>query len=951
MELVGWAAVVGALVGWLAGDFSAIGFVLGGLGGAALGTRLRLAVRREATEAVRAALGESDDAAPLAAPAREPDVAAEPPARTPARIRTAPAADPIPISEEAPVPAPVPATAPAPVMAPAAAMAPAAMAYTTASPWTPPERTERVDPVEALLGKARDWLLGGNTIVRAGLAVLFVGLVFLARYAANAGLLPIEVRLAVIAGVGLVLLLVGLRQRLARPPFALSLQGAGVAVLYLVVFAAARAYGVLPAAAAFGFMILFAGLGCALALLQNSLTLALASFLGGFAVPVLLGGRSETPLGLFGYLTVLNLAILVIAWRKSWRPLNLLGFAATFLLAAAWGFSAYQDQHFLLCELFLALSVAIYLAAAMLYAHNTPGRLGGYADATLLFGTALAGFGLQAGLVEGRPFAAAWSALAFGAVYLSATALALRRRDPAQRFLAECLLAIGTGFVTLAVPLALSAEWTSATWALEGAGAVWVGARQARWVPRLFGLGLQALAALVALGSVEPNIAALPLANPAFLVPMLVALPALFTAWLLREPLPHNGSSLAQTWAPGEFGLRNVWFLGGFALVCLAILREVGRLQPGGEGAPLVAVLSGAWQLYAAVLGILLAMGLSQQFGRRTAWRVATWPARLALPALAAALVGAIALDRNVLYAPDWLFWAAAIPLTLWQLRHLAAERWTAVMHLGAVLLGTALLADALGLGIERAALWDTAWAGVTFLASATAILFALTHWAGRAAPRAEPTGLSWPLDPYARVYWWQAGALIAGMVYLGALLSTLLAEGVTDPLPYVPLLNPIDLSALLALAALALWRQVVSRSADVPPKAGWLCGGGGLGAGAVLAFAVINMVWLRTAHHWLGVDWSGAVLAESQIVQSGLSLLWTLIAMGLMLFAHRRAQRLPWLAGAVLLGAVVAKLVLVDMSKVEGIARIVAFIGVGVLMLLIGYFVPLPPRREEQAA
>jgi len=45
----------------------------------------------------------------------------------------------------------------------------------------------------------------------------------------------------------------------------------------------------------------------------------------------------------------------------------------------------------------------------------------------------------------------------------------------------------------------------------------------------------------------------------------------------------------------------------------------------------------------------------------------------------------------------------------------------------------------------------------------------------------------------------------------------------------------------------------------------------------------------------------------------------------------------------------VVAKLVLVDMSKVEGVARIIAFIGVGLLMLLIGYFVPLPPRKDEQ--
>ena len=74
-------------------------------------------------------------------------------------------------------------------------------------------------------------------------------------------------------------------------------------------------------------------------------------------------------------------------------------------------------------------------------------------------------------------------------------------------------------------------------------------------------------------------------------------------------------------------------------------------------------------------------------------------------------------------------------------------------------------------------------------------------------------------------------------------------------------------------------------------------------------------------------------------------------MAMALMLLGQRRSQRLPWLAGAALLVVVVAKLVLVDMSAIEGFARIVAFIGVGVLMLLIGYFVPLPPRSAEAPA
>lgn len=180
-------------------------------------------------------------------------------------------------------------------------------------------------------------------------------------------------------------------------------------------------------------------------------------------------------------------------------------------------------------------------------------------------------------------------------------------------------------------------------------------------------------------------------------------------------------------------------------------------------------------------------------------------------------------------------------------------------------------------------------------------------------------------------------------------MIAALVAEGVTDPLPYVPLINPVDLSVALALTALVLWRRMVSSAFDQPNTATPLLGKPALIAGGALTFVAINGIWLRTAHHWLGVGWSRTALGQSPVVQTGLAILWTLFAMGLMLFAHRRALRISWLVGAGLLVVVVLKLLLVDMSNAQGLERIVTFIGVGVLMLVIGYFVPLPPRKAQQ--
>lgn len=918
MGIIIWAAVAGALLNWMASDFSAFGFVLGAMMGAVMGAWLRSALRLEIRMAVERAVA---GLAPPPAPERE---VTEPPARPlPEPIASAPVApEPAAFRPAAPAP-PIPATEPV-------------IAYEAPAPGL----------IEVQLAKARDWLLGGNTIVRAGLAILFLGLVFLARLAVSAGFFPIEARLATVGLFGVALLVIGLRKRVERPPFALSLQGGGVAVLYLVIFAAAKVYTVMPPVAALGFMVLFAALGCALALLQDSLAMALISFLGGFAVPVLIGGDSETPLGLFAYMTILNLAIFVIAWRKSWRPLNLLGFVATFALATLWGFTGYEDRHYLICQVFLLIWVALYLATSVLYAHNTPGKLGNYADSTLLFGTALVGFGLQVGLVHDHPFGAAFSALGFGAAYVATAAAMMRTNREGMRLVNECLLAIGIGFATLAVPLALDAQWTASTWVLEGAGAFWIGARQARWMPRAFGLLLQVAGAIIALGALQPTVAALPIANGGFLLYALVAAPLMLTAWLMRDPLAHSGSTFARVYEPVEQGLRHAWFLAGFGFACLAIVVEATRLlPPATTQSPPMAVLPVHGQIYAVLLGILAAMAAAQVFGLRRAWSVATFPARLSLPLMTVCLLSITIDGRHVLYWPDLLCWIAAVGVHAWMLRRQPLARWTHAMHAGGVLFVTVMVVDSLFLAVDRADLWDTSWAGAVFLVSATAMLLALTRWAGRAAGQGGTAAFAWPLDPFARAYWWHAALVLAVLVYGGALISTLLAEGVTDPLPYVPLLNAVDLSALLALAALALWRRMLATCPQPPAGARPLLGGAGLAAGAVLAFAIANTVWLRTAHHFLGIAWERDTLAGSQVVQSGYSLLWTLIAMGLMLFAHRRAQRLCWLAGAVLLGVVVAKLFFVDMSRVAGIARIVAFIGVGLLMLLVGYFVPLPPR------
>jgi uncharacterized membrane protein len=159
-----------------------------------------------------------------------------------------------------------------------------------------------------------------------------------------------------------------------------------------------------------------------------------------------------------------------------------------------------------------------------------------------------------------------------------------------------------------------------------------------------------------------------------------------------------------------------------------------------------------------------------------------------------------------------------------------------------------------------------------------------------------------------------------------------------------VPLLNPVDVVQLLVL--LALWRcsRVIQAThtvidAGVDPRVPAF-------ALAALSFVWLNASLLRTLHQWIQVPWSLSGMLQSTITQTTLSIFWSSLALAAMLFATRKSDRPIWFAGAALLVTVIAKLFFVDLSSVGSIERIVSFVGVGVLMLVIGYYSPLPPRE-----
>ena len=162
-------------------------------------------------------------------------------------------------------------------------------------------------------------------------------------------------------------------------------------------------------------------------------------------------------------------------------------------------------------------------------------------------------------------------------------------------------------------------------------------------------------------------------------------------------------------------------------------------------------------------------------------------------------------------------------------------------------------------------------------------------------------------------------------------------------PLPYLPLLNPLELASvgLLWLGWRGFERIAASDGWSGTAKRQYAALLNGL------AFIVLSAGVMRLWHFFDGIRWRLDYLLASFGLQASLSVVWAVTAIVLMVGGNRSGRRSRWLTGATLMAVVVVKLFLVELGNSGGIARIVSFIAVGLLLLLVGWFAPVPPKEN----
>ncbi|WP_447732008.1 DUF2339 domain-containing protein [Rhodanobacter soli] len=805
---------------------------------------------------------------------------------------------------DAPTPAvPPPLTQPIPGAAPRPRIATPAR----------PDRPAQPDLATVAIARIKSWFTEGNVPVKIGMLVLFAGVAALLKYASDAGMLrvPIGLRLSLVALAAIIALLVGWRQRDERRVFALSLQGGAIGVLLITVFAAFRLYALLPPLAAFALLVvLVAGVGL-LAVLQEALALAVLGLLAGFLAPILTSTGHGSHVALFSYYAVLNLAILGIAWKRSWRVLNLLGFVATFGIGSAWGVLQYRPELFASTEPFLILNFLFYLAIPLLYLHRAAPDRRKLIDGCLLFGNPLISLLLQAALLQWRGQPLAFSALAAAVIYV-AVAWSIRGRDNFG-ILRDAWAVLAIAFATLAVPLALSASLTGGIFALEGAGLIWLGLRQRRRLARWSGVTLQLAAALaLAIGRSDST----PMLATAWLdrdfIGALILVAAAFASASFYARLGTD--AVLQRWAAVLlYGWGLCWWLG-------ASWSEIGR-HAGTSGEA------------AAATGLLALTGwaAAETARRRPRFELGTVVAWTA-PILLAAILPLVLRQLLDGQPPLWgwnllatlsaaaLGWRTLQCLRGWPRPAMLAQlgwlwRWTLV---ASATIKVLLLQGTPGI--------SGAWMLLLVLlplCALAALALARPHWI--ASPLAE-------LLPKLRPPLLGSVLFVLGLYWLAGLFMA----GDTAPMTYLPLLNPLELLLILITLLVARWLGDGTTATALRRGRPMVLG--------VLGMAVVTSATLRAVHQLGHVPWNDA-LFDSSLAQMSLTVVWSVFGLLAWVWGSRRGQRLVWLAGAMTMGVVLAKLLLIDRSHLGNLFGIASFIAYGLLCTVIGYLAPAPPR------
>ncbi|MCW2255216.1 putative membrane protein [Providencia alcalifaciens] len=761
------------------------------------------------------------------------------------------------------------------------------------------------------------WIWQGNPLAKIGILLLFFGIGYLLKFSIQNDVLSPLMRLMFSAIGCLILLGTGWYLRHKKLLFALILQGGAIGCFYITVFAAFKLYTMLPYSMAFVAMILICAASIMLALLQRAISLAILATLGGYLAPVLLSTGDGNHILLFSYYLMLSVGILVISVWQAWRPLNLIGMFMTYSVAILWGWNHYQTEYYVSSQIFLVANLIVFNVLTQLFALRYQHEKQMVVDYTLLFIPPFISLFLQYMISWQFSFLPAFSALLLGMLYLLAGLQIHKRYTESGKSLALGNIVIGACFASLAIPLALTFEWTSIIWSVEGLLLLWYGFQQQN--KKLISVGV--LLILVSAATLLSGFSLYEWSKTStYMVPVLLM--TCFCAgavFYVHRTTSYNFKAISYGFL--LLGLV-IWFL--WIPVITDILSWSGQSE---SFVIMVLVVISVWLWrFLAIKTDWVPLLLCQSF----IWIIGYY--YLALDFIH---------DENPMGRGEGsLIWPVILGSSILFVMHAHKAR---------------------NVWMRRVLHGATFWLILTFIAAQVNWFVAILPWGIRELGyfiyvmtiTLAILVMYWlqiqkcpPMKRNGMIYWYSFLPII--IILIGLSFIANLEDGKLTFWNYIPLINPLDEAGLFSIASLFLMRRALVQKLKRVTQFDLIVIRGLSFSGIVLSALWFNGIILRALSDFAGIHWVFDALFDSRLVQTVLSISWSIVALGFMLFAGVKQNRISWFFGAGIFTCVIAKLFLVDIYGQDGLSRAISFIAVAVLILVVGYFSPLPPKKAQ---
>lgn len=311
--------------------------------------------------------------------------------------------------------------------------------------------------------------IGENLISKIGILILIIGVFIGAKYAIDKELLSPLTRIILGYLVGIGLMGFAIKLKAKYESFSAVLLSGAIAIMYFLTYAAYDFYSLIPQALAFALMVFFTSFTVVAAIKYNKQVIAHIGLVGAYGVPFLLSDDSGKVAVLFTYMAIINIGILILSFKKYWKPLFYLSFSLTWLIFGSWLAFSYKDaEHFQLAMGFSSLFFLTFYVSNLAYKVSKAETFG-ISDIIVLLLNSFVFYGIGFYILSENKNGSELLGLftLANAIIHFVVSLIIYKRKLADKNLFYFILAMVITFVTMAAPVQLSGNWVTIFWVAE----------------------------------------------------------------------------------------------------------------------------------------------------------------------------------------------------------------------------------------------------------------------------------------------------------------------------------------------------------------------------------------------------------------------------------------------------------------------------------------------------